>query len=193
VVNGTQPRFVHDLGSEFVNREVATVIKTHNLISVNLKPRYRGSNGIVERFNDIVRDECDNEERRMRLIGYMRLATLHRRRPGWSSRRACEANSPEAVRIEERPISGDLPDSLRETLIQSHVKRDKRQMRFVLEVLLFGMSLYISVRIDAFLTCGLFNRNVVLAPIVHLRHVNPGVFLLARSACLGGFLLRMPN
>ena len=55
------PGVVHDDGSEFVNRDVAAVIKTHNLIDIKSKPRNPESNGIVERFNGTVRDEGDND------------------------------------------------------------------------------------------------------------------------------------
>src|ERR1019366_9507239 len=48
---GVKPRVVHDHGSEFVNRDVAAVIKAHNLIDIKTKPRHPESNGIVERFN----------------------------------------------------------------------------------------------------------------------------------------------
>jgi len=48
---GMQPRIVHDHGSEFVNRDVAAVIKAHNLIDIRTRPRHPESNGIVERFN----------------------------------------------------------------------------------------------------------------------------------------------
>ena len=58
---GAKPRVVHDHGSEFVNRDVAAVIKTHNLIDIKTKPRHPESNGIVERFNGSVRDETDND------------------------------------------------------------------------------------------------------------------------------------
>ena len=58
---GAKPRVVHDHGSEFVNRNVAAVIKTHNLIGIKTKPRHPESNGIVERFNGTVRDESDND------------------------------------------------------------------------------------------------------------------------------------
>jgi putative transposase len=60
-VSGAKPRVVHDHGSEFVNRDVAAVIKTHNLIGIKTKPRHPESNGIVERFNGTVRDESDND------------------------------------------------------------------------------------------------------------------------------------
>jgi putative transposase len=52
-VQGARPRIVHDHGSEFVNRDVAAVIKTHNLIDIRTKPRHPESNGIVERFNGV--------------------------------------------------------------------------------------------------------------------------------------------
>ena len=54
-VSGAKPRVVHDHGSEFVNRDVAAVIKTHNLIDIKTRPRHPESNGIVERFNGTVR------------------------------------------------------------------------------------------------------------------------------------------
>lgn len=43
---GVKPRVVHDHGSEFVNRDVAAVIKAHNF---------------VKRFNGTVRDETNND------------------------------------------------------------------------------------------------------------------------------------
>jgi putative transposase len=60
-VSEAKPRIVHDHGSEFVNRDVAAVIKAHNLIDIKTKPRHPESNGIVERFNGTVRDESDND------------------------------------------------------------------------------------------------------------------------------------
>jgi putative transposase len=99
---GAKPRVVHDHGSEFVNRDVAAVIKTHNLIDIKTKPRHPESNGIVERFNGTVRDETDddygsnylqaeaiiaklmhhyNEERLHATLGYMTPATWHRGQP----------------------------------------------------------------------------------------------------------------
>jgi len=57
---GAKPRVVHDHGSEFINRDVAAVIKAHNLIDIKTKPRHPESNGIVERFNGTVRAESDD-------------------------------------------------------------------------------------------------------------------------------------
>jgi putative transposase len=101
-VRDAKPRVVHDHGSEFVNRDVAAVIKTHNLIDIKTKLRHPESNGIVERFNGTVRDESDNdygnnylqaeaiigklmhhynEERLHASVGYMTPATWHRGEP----------------------------------------------------------------------------------------------------------------
>ncbi len=99
---GTEPRFVHDHGSEFVNRDVAAVVKAHSLMDIKTRPRHPESNGIVERFNGTVRDETDddygdnylqaeaiiaklmrhyNEERLHATLGYMTPATWHRGQP----------------------------------------------------------------------------------------------------------------
>ena len=99
---GAKPRVVHDHGSEFVNRDVAAVIKAHNLIDIKTKPRHPESNGIVERFNGTVRADSDddyganyleaeaiikdlvkhyNEERLHAALGYMTPATWHRGQP----------------------------------------------------------------------------------------------------------------
>jgi putative transposase len=101
-VKDAKPRVVHDHGSEFVNRDVAAVIKTHNLIDIKTRPRHPESNGIVERFNGTVRDESDddygnnylqaeaiiaklmhhyNDERLHATLGYMTPATWHRGKP----------------------------------------------------------------------------------------------------------------
>ncbi len=58
---GARPRVVHDHGGEFVNRDVAAVIKAHNLIDIKTKARHPESNGIAERFNATVRDVTDND------------------------------------------------------------------------------------------------------------------------------------
>ncbi|MGC2499635.1 MAG: IS3 family transposase [Acidobacteriaceae bacterium] len=102
VAGEAKPRIVHDHGSEFVNRDVAAVIKAHNLIDIKTKPRHPESNGIVERFNGTVRTETDdaygqnylqaeaiiarlmhhyNEERLHATLGYMTPATWHRGQP----------------------------------------------------------------------------------------------------------------
>jgi putative transposase len=60
-VEGAKPWVVHDDGSEFVNRDVAAVIKTHNLIEIKTKSWHPESNGFVERFNGTVRDESNND------------------------------------------------------------------------------------------------------------------------------------
>ena len=54
---GAPPRIVHDHGSEFVNRDVASVIEAHNLIEIKTRPRHPESNGIAERFNGRARPE----------------------------------------------------------------------------------------------------------------------------------------
>ena len=102
VAGEAKPRIVHDHGSEFVNRDVAAVIKAHNLIDIKTRPRHPESNGIVERFNGTVRTETDdaygqnylqaeaiiarlmhhyNEERLHATLGYMTPATWHRGQP----------------------------------------------------------------------------------------------------------------
>lgn len=93
-----RPRIVHDHGSEFCNRDVAAVIKEHDLLRIKTKPRHPESNGIVERFNGTVRDESNdqygancleaeqivgrlmkhyNETRLHAALGYMTPATWH--------------------------------------------------------------------------------------------------------------------
>jgi putative transposase len=101
-VDGKKPRVVHDHGGEFVNRDVAAVVKAHNLIDIKTKPRHPESNGIVERFNGTVRDETNNdygdnylqaeaiiaklmhhynEERLHATLGYMAPVIWHRGKP----------------------------------------------------------------------------------------------------------------
>jgi putative transposase len=119
-VREAKPRVVHDHGSEFVNRDVAAVVKTHNLIDIKTKPRHSDSNGIDERFNGTVRDESDNnygnnylqaeaiitklmhhynEERLHATLGYMTPATCHRGKPD-------EVRDERAKRISAGPIAG---------------------------------------------------------------------------------------
>lgn len=95
---GIQPRIVHDHGPEFVNKDVASVIKENQLLQIKTRRRHPESNGIVERFNGTVRDETDdvygehylqaqdriatlvryyNEERLHAAIGYMTPKTWH--------------------------------------------------------------------------------------------------------------------
>ena len=99
---GAQPRVVHDHGSEFVNRDVAAVIRAHNLLEIKTRRRHPESNGIAERFNGTVRDESDNDfgdnylqaqaiistlihhyngERLHAALHYMTPATWHRGQP----------------------------------------------------------------------------------------------------------------
>jgi putative transposase len=58
---GAEPRIVHDHGGEFVNRDIAAVVKAHNLIDIKTRRHHPESNGIVERFNGTVRDETSDD------------------------------------------------------------------------------------------------------------------------------------
>lgn len=99
---GTQPRVVHDHGSEYVNRDLAAVIKAHNLLDIRTRRRHPESNGIAERFNGTVREATGddygenyleaeatiarlvneyNEQRLHAALGYMQPALWHRGNP----------------------------------------------------------------------------------------------------------------
>ena len=99
---GAQPRLVHDHGSEYVNRDLAAVIKVHNLLDIRTRRRHPESNGIAERFNGTVRDATGddygvnyleaevtiaklvreyNEQRLHAALGYMQPALWHRGDP----------------------------------------------------------------------------------------------------------------
>jgi putative transposase len=58
---GAMPRLVHDHGSEYVNRDLAAVIKAHNLLDIKTRRRHPESNGIAERFNGTVRDQTGDD------------------------------------------------------------------------------------------------------------------------------------
>lgn len=99
---GAQPRVVHDHGSEYVNRDLAAVIKVHNLLDIKTRRRHPESNGIAERFNGTVRESTGddygesylqaeaiiarlvaeyNEQRLHAALGYMEPALWHRGDP----------------------------------------------------------------------------------------------------------------
>ena len=99
---GAEPRIVHDHGSEFVNRDMAAVVKAHNLIDIKTRRQHPESNGIAERFNGTVRDETSdnygdnyleaqatiaglvrhyNQDRLHAALGYMTPKTWHYEQP----------------------------------------------------------------------------------------------------------------
>jgi transposase InsO family protein len=52
---------VRDHGAEYVNRDLAAVIKAHNLLDIRTRRRHPESNGIAERFNGTVREETGDD------------------------------------------------------------------------------------------------------------------------------------
>lgn len=52
-----KPRVVHDHGSEFVNRDVAAVIKAHNLIDIKTTPRHPESKAYVSHYTSFARSK----------------------------------------------------------------------------------------------------------------------------------------
>ena len=64
---GIEPRIVHDHGSEFVNRDVAAVIKAHNLIDIKTRPRHppvQWHRGAIQRHCT----RCDRQRLRHQLL-----------------------------------------------------------------------------------------------------------------------------
>ncbi len=121
---GAHPRLVHDHGSEYVNRDLAAVIKVHNLLDIKTRPRHPESNGIAERFNGTVRDTTGddygesylqaestiaklvheyNEERLHAALGYMQPALWHRGDP--QSRRIERADKLSSAKALRRAIN----------------------------------------------------------------------------------------
>jgi putative transposase len=121
---GAHPRLVHDHGSEYVNRDLAAVIKVHNLLDIKTRPRHPESNGIAERFNGTVRDTSGddygenylqaestiaklvheyNEQRLHAALGYMQPAVWHRGDP--QSRRIERAEKLSSAKALRRAIN----------------------------------------------------------------------------------------
>src|SRR5690606_14999771 len=93
-----KPRVVHDHGSEFVNRDVAAVVKVHNLIEIKTRPRHPESNGIVERFNGTVRPPAATLNSPIR--GRVKFPQLT------AAGRCVFTRSERALQLERRPPSG---------------------------------------------------------------------------------------
>jgi len=149
---GVKPRVVHDHGGEFVNRDVAAVIKAHNLINIKTRPRHPESNGIVERFNGTVRDESNNDygdnylqaeaiiaklmrhynhERLHAALGYMTPATWHSGQPDEvrdeRARRIATARAHRRMTKRQRSLSsepraGDLGRRMSPSPIQDQLR-----------------------------------------------------------------------
>lgn len=121
---GAKPRLVHDHGSEYVNRDLAAVIKVHNLLDIKTRRRHPESNGIAERFNGTVRDTTGNdyganyleaeatianlvheynEQRLHAALGYMQPAVWHRGDP--QARRVERAEKMSSAKALRRAIN----------------------------------------------------------------------------------------
>lgn len=121
---GARPRIVHDHGSEYVNRDLTAVIKTHNLLDIRTRRRHPESNGIAERFNGTVRETTGddygnnylqaedliaklvheyNEQRLHAALGYMEPAVWHRGSP--QARRAQRSRKLDSAKALRRAIN----------------------------------------------------------------------------------------
>jgi transposase InsO family protein len=121
---GAKPRVVHDHGAEYVNRDLAAVIKAHNLLDIRTRRRHPESNGIAERFNGTVREETGddyganyleaeatiarlvtdyNEQRLHAALGYMQPAVWHRGNP--QARRVERADKLRSAKTLRRAIN----------------------------------------------------------------------------------------